>query len=142
MHCRDCAKWICERRRHYGDGTAQLFYTAPEGKGHCDLLDLDTVPEFGCLSFIPGDHVQIMNIEGAPWECWTMIPCPDSNGTGVTPSGGVCRRCAGTGLVRRYDDGYIADQTWDHPLEKARKKELPFVEPVLRSIKTLEGILP
>jgi hypothetical protein len=68
------------------------------------------------------NHVVIDNIEGAPWEHWTFVPCPDCNGVG-SANDRACRRCSGTAKVRRYDDGYVADATWDHPLEKERKKE-------------------
>ena len=127
MRCDGCCNWVCERHREYSDGTVQIYYKAPEGKGHCEILNLDTVPEFGCLSFaknLAKKHIGIETIEGAPWEHWVMIPCPDCNGVG-SANDRACRRCSGTAKVRRYDDGYVADATWDHPLEKERKKGKP-----------------
>lgn len=122
--CSNCNKWVRECRRHYSDGTEQSYFIAPEGKGHCEALGIDTAPEFGCLKFVDypsWTHVIIDPIDGAPWEHWTFISCPDCNGVGSS-NDRACRRCAGTAKVRRYDDGYVADATWDHPLEKERKK--------------------
>jgi hypothetical protein len=122
--CENCAKWTRERRRHYSDGTEQSYYTAPEGKGRCEVLGIDTTRDFGCNKFSLTDgpgQIVIDRIEGAPWEHWTLIPCPDCNGVG-SANDRACRRCSGTAKVRRYDDGYVADATWDHPLEKERKK--------------------
>lgn len=122
--CSNCAKWVRERVRVYGDGTRITYYVAPDGKGHCGALAVDTVPEFGCLKFAEAaafSHVTVEHIDGAPWERWAFIPCPDCNGVGSS-NDRACRRCAGTAKVRRYDDGYVADATWDHPLEKERKK--------------------
>ncbi len=103
---------------------------------------METASLFGCLSFIAGDHVRVEMIEGAPWENWTMIPCPDCGGRGCTDTGRACGRCSGTSKVRRYDDGYVADATWDHPKEKERKgKVAPLPEPTLQPIKRREGVM-
>ncbi len=123
--CSNCQKWVRERRRHYSDGTEQSYYLAPEGKGHCEVLGLDTAVDFGCNKFMESwwDHVHVEHIDCAPWERWAHVPCPDCNGIG-SANDRACQRCSGTAKVRRYDDGYVADATWDHPLEKERKKVL------------------
>lgn len=121
--CSQCEKWVRERRRHYSDGTEISYYQSPDDKGHCEVLDIDTLPEFGCNQFTPATSstCRIEAIDNAPWQRWTFIPCPDCSGVGSS-NDRACRRCAGTAKVRRYDDGYVADATWDHPLEKERKK--------------------
>lgn len=123
--CSNCAKWVRERHRHYSDGAEHSYYVAPEGKGHCEALNFDTTPDFGCNKYEAApdgcSHIWVDFIEGAPWEHWVFISCPDCNGVG-SANDRACRRCSGTAKVRRYDDGYVADATWDHPLEKERKK--------------------
>jgi hypothetical protein len=146
MHCHGCSHWVCERRRQYGDGTVQTDYVAPEGKGHCDVLGMETAAAFGCLSFAPGgNHVETEYIDGAPWERWAMVPCPDCEGRGCTMGGRACQRCSGTAKVRRYDDGYVADETWLHPKERERRAGIvATVDPgtVLRSVRGgRDGIL-
>ncbi len=116
MTCENCFQWVRERRRLYGDGTEQTYYVAPEGKGNCAYLNIDTPPEFSCAAFIEGGlsvHVDV--VEGAPWQYFHMGACPDCNGTG---GGGTCRRCTGIGLVRFYADGYVGEErTRRHPKE-------------------------
>ncbi len=150
MHCHGCSHWIYERRRQYGDDSILVDYTAPDGKGTCEILNMETVRDFGCLSFAPDisgtSHIRIESIEGAPWERWIYVPCPDCDGRGCTfPDGRPCRRCSGTSKVRRYDDGYVADDTWDHPKEKERKHAVVnAIDPgtVLSPIRALkEGVL-
>src|SRR5579863_7449404 len=117
MKCANCSNWTLERATVYEDGSRIVTYTAPVGKGHCDTLNLDTVPEFGCLSFAAGDHVKLEHKTGAPWQHWKMIACPECNRNPGVGSGFMCR-CAGTGNVRRYDDGYVGDEkTRMHPKE-------------------------
>lgn len=121
--CTNCAKWVVSRERHYGDGTKQTYFTSPDGKGYCKVLKIDTTADFGCLKFAESawNHIEVTAIDGAPWEHWTNVACPDCNGVG-SANDRACRRCSGTAKVRRYDDGYVADATWDHPLEKERKR--------------------
>jgi len=53
-----------------------------------------------------------------------MVPCPECTGIDMkqiyaSPVGNRGHRCAGTGLVRLYDDGYVGDeQTRMHPKQK------------------------
>jgi hypothetical protein len=149
MPCRDCHRWTLRRQRQYDDGTVQVYYEAPAGKGHCAALNIDTPPEFNCSEFTqePGYDVRVVTetIVGAPWEHWIMVPCPDCDGAGST-YGRACRRCSGTASVRRYDDGYVADETWDHPRFKELKKMKPVQAPtidgtVLAPIKANDGAL-
>jgi len=118
-NCKDCSNWVLERRRRYSDGTEITLFEAPSGKGFCDILRMETEPDFGCNKFksaFPWGGVSIENVEGAPWEHFKMGPCPDCNGTGGGES--ACHRCAGIAKVRFYDDGYIGEeQTRRHPKE-------------------------
>lgn len=115
MKCEACEQWVLQRKNTYDDGSEVVTYTSPKGKGHCEALDLDTDPSFGCTAFIAGGHVKVTAKTGAPWHHFIMIKCPACNGD---PGGGRCR-CAGTGLVRFYDDGYVGEEfTRRHPKEK------------------------
>lgn len=112
MKCEACGNWLLIRKTVYGDGTEIVTYKAPEGKGHCRDLKLDTEPTFGCTSFVEGGHIEELAKPGAPHHHFVMIKCLACAGD---PGGGSCR-CAGTGLVRLYDDGYVGDeQTRKHP---------------------------
>lgn len=116
--CESCQHWTIKRVTTYGDRSIIDNWTAPSGKGHCESLGIETAHDFGCNRFIEdaGDHVAITIKPGAPWHHFKMIPCPDCAGKGDGARG---HRCAGTGLVRLYDDGYIGDeQTRLHPKEK------------------------
>lgn len=114
MRCSDCGHWTTERAVVYEDGSRIVNYTAPSGRGHCDVLDLDTAPEFGCTSFVAGGHVRETSKTGASWHHFVMVRCPQCAGN---PGGGSCQ-CAGTGLVRLYDDGHLGDEkTRKHPKE-------------------------
>lgn len=117
MKCDDCERWIICRKNVYDDGSEIVTLQSPSGKGHCDALDIETDFSFGCNRFSKGgEHVDITRKTGSPWRHFIMIPCPDCAGKG---DGGRGHRCAGTGLVRLYDDGYIGDeQTRMHPKEK------------------------
>jgi hypothetical protein len=118
MKCADCGNWTIKRVTIYDDGSEVENYCAPEGKGHCDHLNQDFGPDFGCIAFVPGIHVHAERKSGAPWQHWRMITCPDCAGHPGRGAGGRCR-CAGTGLVRLYDDGYVGEeQTRKHPKEK------------------------
>jgi hypothetical protein len=101
-------------------------WQAPQGKGHCDVLNLDTLPEFGCLSFLQlfSSHEEICSRLGEAWQYYWDVPCPDCNGQAYK-----CQRCMGTGRVRKYGDGYVGEErTRMHPKEKELKslgKEIP-----------------
>lgn len=117
MSCAICQHWTVQRVTTYDDGSIVERWKAPEGVGHCELLGIATDPGFGCNRFIESfyDHVETLKKPGAPWQHFVMIPCPDCAGKG---DGGRGHRCAGTGLVRLYDDGHIGDeQTRRHPKE-------------------------
>lgn len=125
MRCADCENWLLEHRTVYGDRSLIIKALAAEGKGHCLILKQDTTPEFGCTHFRPGDthHTEVRK-DGAPWQNFDMVACPDCRGAGCTVQGPACHRCAGTGKVRSYDDGYVGEeQTRLHPEELRNHKE-------------------
>lgn len=131
MRCDGCNNWTVRRVTRYGDGSEVVNWKAPDGKGRCSVLDLDTLAEFGCTSFEPlavsavtvvngvpmaPPHVVSNWKNGAPWMHSVNGPCPECKGRGS--DSGVCHRCAGTGHVRYYDDGFIGEeQTRLHPEE-------------------------
>lgn len=117
MKCADCSNWITSRKTVYGNGADIVTYTSPDGSGDCSVLKMQTVADFGCIKFAAGsNHAQVARKTGTPWQNWVMIPCPDCHGKG---DGGRGHRCAGTGMVRLYDDGYVGDeQTRMHPRDK------------------------
>ena len=122
MTCSTCAHWVTTRKTVYGDGSEVVTYQCSDGKGHCEKLEIDTSPDFTCAYEDNSDHsgpVRIGNKLGAPWQFWSMIPCPVCAEKGLPPDGVHCQ-CAGTGKVRRYDDGFIGDEkTRLHPTERA-----------------------
>jgi len=117
MNCEKCSHWTVRRATAYGDGTVIENWKAEDGKGQCDSLGIETAHDFGCNRFLEGDaHDVLTRKDGYPWQHFVMIPCPDCGGKGDGARG---HRCAGTGLVRLYDDGYVGDeQTRMHPKEK------------------------
>ncbi len=125
--CQTCRYWITRRITTYEDGSTIENWVVPGGDyGHCDQLNMDTQPDFGCNKYEEGDaHEEVTIKKGAPWQNWHFGPCPDCKGVGchMVEMRPACGHCAGLGYVRHYDDGYIADKSWDHPKEKAFKKE-------------------
>ena len=119
MHCADCKHWITGQSTTYGDGSVVSNFKSPDGKGQCQQLKQETDASFGCIHFEPGtQHVITQRKNGAPWQHSHAGPCPDCRGVGSS-SDASCYRCAGTGLVRHYDDGYIGEErTRLHPKEK------------------------
>jgi hypothetical protein len=122
MQCSDCHLWILKRITVYDDGTEIANFTAPDGVGHCNVLDINTKQEFGCIHFIAdlsaSSHVEKEMKSGTPWQNFRMIICPTCSGKPGLSSGSRCQ-CAGTGNVRQYDDGYVADeQKRAHPKEE------------------------
>lgn len=118
MSCESCVHWTVKRVTKYGDGSIIENWNAASGKGACASLGIETDASFACNRFMEGgdDHVEVKRKDGAPWQHFVMVPCPDCGGVG---DGGRGHRCAGTGLVRLYDDGYVGDeQTRMHPNEK------------------------
>ena len=124
MTCDTCARWITAHRTIYDDGSEIGTFEAPAGKGNCQLLGIDTLPEFGCTSYDPGaEHIITSHKSGTPHEHFRMGPCPECRAAG-NAGDSACHRCAGTGNVRYYDDGYIGEErTRLHPkeVEKAAK---------------------
>src|SRR6516165_10840051 len=129
MRCSDCAHWSIARKTIYGDGSEIENGRCQQGRGDCEVLNQQTTWDFGCTSFQATDnwdHVVVTRKQGAPWQNWKMGPCPDCKGVGchMVELRPACGHCLGVGQVRYYDDGYIADKTWDHPKEKEIKKRL------------------
>lgn len=116
MPCSDCAAWIVTTKNVYEDGDEIVTNQAPDGKGNCQILNVATPSDFGCTQHRPGDsHALSVQKTGSPWHHFLMIPCVVCQG-GPT-CGGHCQ-CAGTGLVRKYDDGFVGDEkTRRHPKE-------------------------
>ena len=120
MKCADCSHWITVRKTAYDDGSEIINWrSALDDKGSCSCLGIETTSFFGCLHFKEGhDHAVIDRKSGAPWQNWRMDTCPDCGGHPGDHSGAKCR-CAGTGQVRWYDDGFVGDElTRLHPKEK------------------------
>lgn len=125
MKCEECEHWIVRRVTTYDDGSEVERWKSPDGSGHCESLGIETAYDFGCNRFMEasGNHVESEHKPGAPWHHFKMIPCPDCGGKGDGTRG---HRCAGTGLVRLYDDGYIGDeQTRKHPKENVEPPKCP-----------------
>lgn len=137
MFCKDCGNWILERKTVYEDGTEITNYSS--GIGNCQILKIETVPDFGCFSFKEGNHTEITHKSGTPWQNWHYDICPTCNGRGNPGDGRPCQQCVGTGHVRYYDDGFIGDEkTKLHPKEK----ELPPAPDItIKKIYSKEGIL-
>lgn len=119
MPCSDCAQWITCEARIYEDGSEITDFQAPVGQGRCEVLKITTGEAFGCTSHAPGNgHIKLTQRPGAPWQHSKAGPCPDCFGAGNDNDRG-CKRCAGTGKVRHYEDGYIGEeQTRLHPKER------------------------
>ena len=107
------------RKTVYGDGSEIVNWQLSVGRGRCHVLGLETAPDFGCNKFEVGNaQVEIAIKPGAPWQYSRADTCPDCKGN-PADHGGLRCRCAGTGLVRHYDDGYIGEEhTRLHPKEK------------------------
>lgn len=139
MKCNSCGYWLLKRKTVYGDGSEIVNFESPEGKGHCKILDVDTTPDFGCLSFKEGDQIEISYKDGAPWQHWQHGVCPECKGRGSQPYPNErhCGRCIGTGRVRYYDDGFIGEEKYKrHPKEKEKPK-VP--EPVILNVENPVG---
>jgi hypothetical protein len=123
--CDRCEHWTVRKITTYGDGSTIENWRAADGIGKCASLGIETKADFGCNRFIEssGDHVDVSAKTLPPWRYFGMVPCPDCEGKGDGARG---HRCAGTGLVRLYDDGYIGDeQTRLHPKEKEFEAPVP-----------------
>ena len=119
MTCETCARWITAHRTIYDDGSEIRTFEAAAGKGRCELLGIETPVDFGCNGYAEGtEHIITTRKTGKPHEHWHMGPCPDCKSHG-NAGDGACHRCAGTGNVRYYDDGFIGEErTRLHPKER------------------------
>jgi len=129
MRCDECAHWVIAEKTVYGDDSEIENKRCEQGLGDCGVLEQLTKCDFGCKSFVSNplfDHIKVIHKAGAPWQEWIYGPCPDCKGLGchMVELRPACGHCAGLGKVRYYDDGYIADKSWDHPKEKELKKRL------------------
>jgi hypothetical protein len=119
MQCSDCRKWLTQRVTDYEDGSRVVNFQAPDGKGQCEVLKIDTPAAFGCNQFEAGhDHIEIIGKKtGSPWHHSRRIACPNCAGSGVIGMDS-CDKCQRGGFVSIYDDGYIAEEkTRRHPNE-------------------------
>jgi len=86
-----------------------------------------TRDSFGCLVFKPfadpaEQEIRVIH-QAEPWQVWEMVPCPNCRAVG-SAGDAACERCAGTGQVRCYADGHVADErTREHPREAELRKE-------------------
>lgn len=123
MPCSDCQNWIVSKQRLYDDGSKVIYFQVTGGRGLCEKLYTETDPDFSCNKYTaaPGfDHIGADRIAGSPWQNFNMGACPDCKGRGCGEGeiASACFRCAGTGHVRFYDDGYIGEErTRRHPKE-------------------------
>jgi hypothetical protein len=118
--CDGCANWITLSKTLYESGDEVVHSRTELGKGLCKLLGIETAADFGCVKHEAGDdHVLIVaRKSGAPWQHSVAGPCPDCAGKGNNGDSG-CHRCAGTGKVRYYEDGYVGEErTRLHPKER------------------------
>lgn len=129
--CSSCERWLTTRKTIYDDGSEVVNFHAADGKGLCGHLGLEMPAAFGCILYglRSGMPVEISRKDGAPWQHSASGPCPDCSGKGNPNAGAApeenevssrsCHRCAGTGMVRHYDDGYIGEErTRLHPKER------------------------
>jgi hypothetical protein len=123
MRCDRCSFWTVGRLTQYASGDVVVNWEAPKGKGLCDKLSMETEADFGCTKFAEteDDHLVKGWKNGEPWQHWEVKNCPDCQGVGNGGGFGssACHRCAGTGKVRHYDDGFVGEeQTRLHPKER------------------------
>lgn len=129
MRCGDCAHWINRRTTLYADGSHVDTFSLPDGKGQCQQLNIETVETFGCIEYAEGhEHAVFSHKDGAPWEHWVYVPCPDCSGDAAKNIDGrlnMCMRCAGIGKVRRYDDGFVGNERDQMHPEEAKRRAPP-----------------
>ncbi len=140
MNCSECKNWTLKRQRLYDSGATIAFFEAPEGYGTCEVLRVNTTPDFGCNKFEAGsEHVFTERVVGEPWTRWVMVACPDC----PEQPGLNCKRCAGTGNVRKYDDGYVGEeQTRKHPREVEGEKAMEMERRRAAAQAILDGLPP
>lgn len=131
--CSTCKFWKVGIRNVFAS-EEKFELTATAGHGVCQTGPMTghATPElFGCNNYQQGtdeDHIEVVIHNLEAWQIWTMIPCPDcqavGNHGGTHDSVSSCNRCAGTGNVRKYADGYVGDErTREHPKEKELRLE-------------------
>jgi len=158
--CGSCKFWVLRKETKYEDGGIVVNWTAPEGKGRCSHLGIDTLMDFGCLKYQKGGpHIETAVKPGEPWHHKVLGPCPDCRysyceypnctykfcpgvdkclGRGMKEDGGSDNRCVGTGLVFYYDDGYIGEnRTKMHPKEAEMGVKRPDVDPTCPGCNTI-----
>lgn len=119
IECSTCKNWLCQRVTDYANGERIINFSAPEGEGLCEVLKINTSKDFSCTKYKFGtNHIEIMGKKtGSPWHHSHWGTCPDCQGVGLI-NNGSCKRCAQTGRVLYYDDGYVGEeQTRRHPNE-------------------------
>jgi hypothetical protein len=118
-NCDVCRKWLTQRVTDYENGERIVNFKTEPGKGLCEVLNTETDYDFGCKRFEFGlSHIEVMGRKsGSPWHHSEWGVCPDCKDSPAGPGWG-CRRCAGTGRVLYYDDGFVGEeQTRRHPEE-------------------------
>lgn len=142
MRCALCGHWTTSCVNQYENGEELVTYAAPADKGMCSVLNTETPSNFGCVQFEEGSHKEITFKTGEPWQHFVMIPCPDCRGKGSEYA--ACNRCAGTALVRKYDDGFIGEErTRMHPKEKEINQLPPPPDPgtILKPLPKSDAVL-
>jgi hypothetical protein len=125
MRCDECDHWLVAKITSYDDGSVVDNYRAPEGNGHCEVHDKDFAAAYFCADFKESgwDHLEKKHKAGAPWQYWVLVKCPECEPVGHSVG---CNRCAGTGQIRLYDDGFLGNnQTLEHPVETAKRVKGP-----------------
>ncbi len=127
MNCSDCKFWFRGTRRQYKNSPVVFTASASGEQGICRsggaVNGLTIGPTFGCIDFSrfsnPDEQEDFIVYDAEPWQISEEIRCPDCNGYGCG-----CHRCASTGHVRKYADGYVGDeQTKEHPVERRMRLE-------------------
>ncbi len=127
MNCGTCRHWLRGTRTIFAGSEEWKPAGAGGDEGLCrGPVGKLTTSDFGCLRFAaassPDDQVITVRHDAEPCQVFEVIRCPDCSGGGNSGEAG-CHRCAGTGKVRRYGDGYVGDeQTREHP--RARDERL------------------
>ena len=74
MRCADCKIWKTGEITKYADGSEIVNWQAPDGKGRCSVINIQTGAEFGCTSFVEELSGRVINPHvirnwknGAPW---------------------------------------------------------------------------
>ena len=145
--CNVCKKWLISVRNTYDNGDIIEKWGAPASQGKCQVLNVLTSDDFGCLKFeLNGPLTISRHKAGAPWNHKVLGPCPDCKKPDCgypncenprCPGSDKCfgepavaeghnGRCHGFGQVYYYDDGFIGDmKTQRHPKEREQVPDSP-----------------